>query len=430
MESTQLREELSQVLGASDQIQNLADSEKRELTEPEYNERTELLTRASQLKKLIEQNMREDDLRNWADKPSAPAEVPGSQNLSEPQKFRSLGEMLRCAMRAEIPGQVLDKRLTRAAASGMSESIPSDGGFLVQNDFASGLLQRAYETGVVASRTTKIQLSSNSNSIKIPAIDESSRADGSRMGGVRAYWKDEADLKTKSKPKIRNIELSLKKLVGLCYTTDELLQDAGALEAVIRKGFADEFGFKLDDAVVNGTGAGQPLGYMNSPCLTTQAAEGGQDPATVVYENIVNMWSRLWAPSRGNAVWFISQDIEPQLNTMSLAVGTGGSAVYLPPGGASATPYASLYGRPVIPIEQAQTLGTTGDIALCDMSEYIMIEKGGLQSDYSMHVRFLWDEGVFRFVLRTDGQPGWNSELTPYNGGATQSPFVVLATRS
>ncbi len=102
----------------------------------------------------------------------------------------------------------------------------------------------------------------------------------------------------------------------------------------------------------------------------------------------------------------------------------------MPPGGLSGNPYGTLYGRPVITSEHCRTLGTVGDIALCAWSEYLAIEKGGVQTASSIHVRFIYDESVFRFVYRVDGQPAWNSALTPYQGTNTQGPFVVLATRS
>jgi HK97 family phage major capsid protein len=227
--------------------------------------------------------------------------------------------------------------------------------------------------------------------------------------------------------------LNLQKLVGLCYATDELLDDASALESVIRQGFSDEFGFLLDDSIINGTGAGQPLGILNSGCLVSVGKQTGQKAATIVAENVIGMYSRLFAQSRPNAVWLINQNIEPQLFTMSLAVGTGGIPIYMPAGGLSGAPYATLFGRPVIAIEQAATLGTQGDIILADLANgYILAEKGGIKSDMSIHVRFVYDESVFRFVMRVDGQPVRASALTPYKGGAsyTQSHFVTLDTRA
>ena len=109
----------------------------------------------------------------------------------------------------------------------------------------------------------------------------------------------------------------------------------------------------------------------------------------------------------------------------------GGQLVFVPPGGISGAPYGSLLGRPVIPIEQASALGDLGDIILADMNGYVLAQKGGVQSDVSIHVRFVYDESVFRFVLRIDGQPLRASALTPYKGGATatQSHFVTLEAR-
>lgn len=357
-----------------------------------------------------------------------PAQV---HNNHEDQPFRSFGEQLMAVRNAALPGSVVDPRLYGVrAASGLNETVPSDGGFLVQKDFSSELIRRMNELGQVVSRCRRIPISANSNGLKINGIDETSRASGSRWGGVVAYWINEADAKTGSKPKFRQIELTLHKLTGLCYATDELLQDAMAMESVVQQAFSEEFAFQVDDKIIEGNGAGEPLGIMNCPALITVAKEAGQPAATIVYENITKMWARMYARSRRSAAWFINQDVEPQLYTMGITIGTGGAPVYLPPGGASASPYSTLFGRPVIPIEMCSTLGTTGDIILADMSQYLFIDKGGIQAAQSIHVRFVYDESVFRFVYRCDGEPVWHSPLTPFKGTNTQSPFVVLATRA
>ena len=129
----------------------------------------------------------------------------------------------------------------------------------------------------------------------------------------------------------------------------------------------------------------------------------------------------------------INQNVFPQLATMGLAVGTGGSAAYMPPGGASASPYASLMGRPIIPLEQCETLGTAGDIMVGDFGKgYIFIDKGAMKQDLSIHVRYIFDESVFRFVYRCDGQPALAKAITPYKGGSnfTLGHFVKLAVRA
>jgi HK97 family phage major capsid protein len=358
----------------------------------------------------------------------------GSYKSSE-GPYESLGEFLRDVRNAEIPGGRVNKRLHETrAASGLSEAVPSDGGYTVQSDFATQLIEDAYKTGKLAPLCNTFELSTNSNRIEINGIDETSRATGSRWGGIRGYWLDEAAEKTKSAPKFRKIKLKLNKLIGLCYATDELLEDSSMLEGVIRRGFASEFGFLIDDSIINGTGVGQPLGIINAGCLVTQAKESGQSAATIVYENLINMWSRLLPGSEQNAVWLYNKDCLPQLATMSVD-GSGNSPIFqVGTGAASAGSRgpvpATIFGRPAFPMEQCQTLGTAGDIYLADFSNYVLARKGGVQAAMSIHVRFIYDESVFRFVVRLDGQPAHSSAITPFKGSNSLSAFINLATRS
>ena len=358
------------------------------------------------------------------DRSTEKPEVKPTPAKDNEKRFASFGEQLMAAYRAATPGGKVDERLTTRAASGLNESTPSDGGFLVQQDFVTELLKRTYETGILASKVKKIPISTNANGMKINAIDEDSRANGSRWGGVQTYWEGEADEITASKPKFRQMELSLKKLTGLCYATDELLQDAAALEAVIRQAFTEEFGFKIDDAILSGSGEGEPLGILNSGAIVTVAKEASQTDIITV-ENLIKMWNRLWSRSRANAVWYINQELEPYLYTLKI----GDKPVYIPAGGLSEKPYGTLFGRPVVPIEQCSAAGEVGDIILADIGQYLLIDKGGIKSASSIHVRFLYDENVFRFIYRVDGKPIWTKPLTPYKGSATVSPFVTLAKR-
>lgn len=352
------------------------------------------------------------------------------RKIEEPEnRWPDFGEFLSAVHDAEDPSLRRDSRLEHRAISGTSEKVPSDGGFLVQNDFASELLKRMYEIGQIMDRTKKLPITKG-NGTKINSIDETSRANGSRWGGIQAFWADEGGDFTKSKPKFKQLEIKLNKLTALVYATDEMLEDQSVLQTVISEGFAEEMSFKAEDAIINGTGTGQPLGILNSGSLISVAKETGQLANTVEVENLTNMWARCFARNRRNAAWFINQDIEPKLLTMGITFGTGGAPVYMPAGGISQAPFATILGRPVIPVEYMATIGTVGDIVLADLSQYVLGRKGGLRTASSIHVRFLNDEQVFRFVLRLDGQPIWNTALTPFKGTNTLSPFVALATRA
>lgn len=318
----------------------------------------------------------------------------------------------------------------RKAPTGMNETAGSEGGFLVPPAFSAEIWKRSYDNSLFE-MTTSHTASANSNSLEFPAIDETSRVDGSRAGGVRMYWDAEANQYTTTKPSLRKVRLQLHKLMGIVYGTDELRQDTGTvLEQFLHNVFSEELNFKLGDSLVNGTGSGMPLGILNAAATISVSKETGQAAATLLKENLDKMYSRMHAPCRAKAVWLINQDIEPQLFGLTQNVGTGGTVVYLPPGGLSAKPYGTLYGRPVMPVEFCATLGTVGDIIFADLSQWYSLKKGEAAWDTSIHLRFDYGEQAWRMTFRADSRCMWASSYSPYKGSNTKSCAVSLATRA
>jgi HK97 family phage major capsid protein len=334
------------------------------------------------------------------------------------QPFKSAGEFLGAVKNAAIMPGNIDRRLLSLKATGLNEAMPSQGGFLVQQDLQAGILQRMYGVGSLLSRFNPMTVSGNG--MLINAIDETSRANGSRFGGVLGYWLNEGGTKTATKPKFRLIDLKLKKVAALCYATDELLEDATALESWINQYVPEELRFRVEDSIINGDGVGKPLGILTSPALVSATRT---DANEIDNNDIARMWARRWV-GVNDYVWFAAPNIMPQLLAMTI----GQMPVYMPPGGLSGAQYGSLFGRPLIETEYNPPLGTLGDLLLVSPSQYALIQKGGIQSASSIHVQFLTDETAFRFVYRVDGQPAWNDDLTPFNGSSdTVSPFVALA---
>lgn len=439
---TQYREDSKALMDQSAGLDAKATAENRDLNAAELALKNELLDAVEGITKTVATLERQErahaalsvpqDNTRAAAQTVTPGLVVGEDRATK-DKFQSLGQQLMAVRNADMRGGHVDPRLRNAVSTGSSETVPSDGGYLVQTDFSTKLLEQAWEVAKLPKLCQEVPISSPSNKVTINGEDETSRATGSRGGGIRGYWIGEGTEITQSKPKYRKIELSLRKLAGLCDATDEMLADAATLAARVENGFRKEFGFMLDDAILNGSGDSVPLGILNAGCLVAQAKESGQSADTIVVENVVNMASRLFASSMQNAVWLVNQTVLPQLWTMSMPIGVGGVPVYLPPGGLSSAPYGQLWGRPVMAVEQCQALGDQGDIILADFSDgYLLATKGGIQSDVSIHVRFEFDESVFRFILRIDGQPVRAAALTPYKGGATatQSHFITLAERA
>jgi len=346
--------------------------------------------------------------------------------------FVNMGAQLEAVKQATLTqGRQLAPRLKALNIKqlGANELVGSEGGFLLEPSFVAGLLTPLHDSGPFSSRAAKLSIGPNANGVTVRAVDETNRATGSRWGGIQGYRLAEAGTKLATQPTFRLIELRLKKFAVLVYATEELLQDTTALGGIISQGCAEELDFMINDDILNGLGAGGPLGILASPALVTVTKEGGQLADTVVTQNIFKMWARMHPRSKSNAVWFINTDVTPQLYGLNLTVGTGGMPMYMAPGALPNAPSGALLGRPVVETEFSPTLGDAGDVLLADMSQYVLIDKD-VQAASSIHVQFITDQVAYRFVYRCDGQPKIAAPLTPYKGTSnTLSPFVALGAR-
>jgi HK97 family phage major capsid protein len=308
--------------------------------------------------------------------------------------------------------------------------VPADGGFLIPEELRSEILQVALETAVVRPRATVIPMSSLR--VPIPMIDDTSHQ-SSILGGVVGYWTEEAAGLTESQASFGRVVLDAKKLTAYAEVPNELLMDAPAFEGFFSGTFPKAISWFEDVAFLTGTGVGEPQGYINSPVSVQVAAESGQPTKTIVWENLVNMYSRMLPTSLGRAVWICSIDSFPQLATMALSVGTGGGPVWIGnmAGGQGGmdTPPATILGRPVYFTEKVGPLGTTGDISFVDLSYYLIGDRMEMQSSSSEHYKFANDKTAYRVLERVDGKPWLQSAITPKNGGPTLSPVVQLASR-
>lgn len=319
------------------------------------------------------------------------------------------------------------------APSGLEEGLGESAGWLVPSEFSNKIFEKIWDTLDILKKMDMFTVSGNS--LEFNGVVENSRVAGQRYGGVRSYWVGEGVQITKSKPKFHRIKLKLNKLAALIYSTSEMLEDSGvALEQMLTKMASQEMAFRIGEAMFEGNGNAKPKGAINANCLvspfrmTSNLIQGG---------DVLAMWARLPAKLRSSAEWYINQEVEGQLDRMSLpipATGTavGGWPVYLPAGqGLREDSRGMLKGRPVNVTEYNEALGTLGDFCLYDFGQYLGITKGGalggIRTAMSMHLRFDYDEQVFRFTYRIDGQPWWGSAVTPNKGSTTLSPLIALS---
>lgn len=456
-EIEKLKARLTELNETAKAIQARADAEKRDLKTEEQTELDEVLTEFDQVENDIK---RRERIQAQADRlseaqprqatPNPIAATPAITNVAprdglqntrlrtqeERQRwgFQSMGEFAIAVKNAVLNPGGMDQRLIQNASLSTygTEGVGADGGFAVPPEWRSDIMRMVDGEGSLLARTDQQRVSGNS--ITFP-VDESTAWQSS--GGIQTYWDSEASTINQSKPVLKDLSIKLNRLTALVPVTEELLEDAPAMAGYVTSKAGEKFAFKLTDAIVNGTGAGQPLGIMNAACRVSVAKETSQVAATIHGRNVVKMMARMPAQSFANSVWLVNQDCIPQILALGLEVtkadGTaaGAGAIYLPPNGlANSSPYGSLLGRPIVVTEACQTVGTVGDIILADMSKYLSIVKGTLKTDTSMHLWFDQNVTAFRFVMRMNGQPWLSAAIARKNGSNTLSHFVTLDTRA
>lgn len=429
------------------------------LTDDEKTEKRTLFTECTDLKADIKEAEETRDLlaaldTSFVAAPAAgqPGATPG-QNIAivgEPPVYRSLGIQLQdviCVGKNAAGAVQARERLAKAekrmeadkeldvglrnhldkeqrdAGTGQTVGITADGGGFVQTDFATDMIHTGFNNSAILPKTQKRVMSGNSNSIEIFGIDEKSRANGSRNGGVAVYTKAELEKYDSSKVKFIGFEMKVNKLTGMLYLSDEIMEDASFLGGEVTGLFGAEFEFKTQLLLMSGKGVGEPLGIENSKCLISIDKEGDQVGNTIMPENIDKMIARI---AGGGAEFYGNRDIYPQLSSMYRKVDSNNvQAMYKPTGLNSGL----LNGVPTTFIEQAPTLGDAGDLGLYDWTQYVTATKGGFKKAESMHFKFDYGQKAIKFTLRFDGQPRWRSAITPFKGAATTSPFIRIKAR-
>lgn len=321
-------------------------------------------------------------------------------------------------------GQGKIKRIRDAFQS----DVPSDGGFLIPETLRSELLRVSLESAIVRPLARVIPM--ETLRVPFPAIDSTSNA-SSVYGGIICYWTEEGGSLTDSSPQFSRIVLDAKKLTAYTQVPQELVADSViSFEPFISQIFPEAMSFYEDLAFLKGSGVGEPLGALdaNNSAVISVAKESGQANDTIVWENIVKMFARMLPSSLSRAVWVCSVDCFPELATMALSVGTGGSAIWLNNGVQG--PPMTILGRPVIFTEKAPgLLGDLGDISFIDFGFYLVGDRQVMSASVSEHYRFGNDELAFKVIERVDGRPWLQTAITPQNAGPTLSPFVQLAAR-
>ena len=425
-----------------------ADAEGRELSETEESRWTEIETELATISRAIAGEQDKAERRRSLDvirtAPPAQAQPQPQRNVRaevfDPNPattggFRSLAEMAVAVRNACTPGGMVDPRLvalnggrvvqgggTMAAPTGYMEGSGSSGeGYMLPVQYREDIWQLVTELQDIF---TTVDLEPTMARQVDWTADETTPWGAT---GVQAYWRAEAAQMTASKAATKGRSMTLHELYAFVLATEELLEDAPRLQARLSFKAAQAINWKINDAVVNGAGAGKPLGWLNADCLVTVSKESGQTATTIVAANVLKMFSRLLVAPGDQPYWLANRDTVPQLAAMTI----GDQPVWMPPNGLISAPGGILLGFPVRFSEHGKTLGTVGDLHLVSPKGYYAARRtDGPQFASSMHLYFDYNIQAFRWTFRFGGQPHLSAAVSPANGSNTKSHFVVLQTRS
>ncbi len=353
-------------------------------------------------------------------------------DLATERPWQHSGQFFGAVAQAGVSrGGVIDPRLYAGTPSGSNQKLPSEGGFLAPPTIAQGIWNGLNADPLALLPRTDSYIVSGESEL-FPAVAQDSQVAGSLYGGITAYFLSEADQATKSKPKFRGARVEPYEMVALCYGTDKLVSNAGpALGQFLTRAAAAAINHRINQALIEGNGAGQPLGLLNSPCAIQVAKESGQAAATVLPANAAKMWARLHPIARQNAVWLHHTSVETALDTLTTVVRNQADSDNV--GGTAPKIYdaekRTLKGRPMIESDFCSVLGTVGDLILVDLRSYLTGTRGSVEEAMSIHVRFDYGETAFRFKFAVDGQPWLGSAITPSKGSDTLSTVITLQTR-
>ena len=348
--------------------------------------------------------------------------------------FKCLGEFLVKVRKAYDGEGTPDSRIIFGKTAGhMVEADDSQGGALVPEQWAEGLYHAAMENAIVRPRVSMV-FPMISDSLKVRLIRDSDRS-SNLFGGITFKWTEERGDKFTaiSKPEVGLVELNAHKLVGSCFVSNELEDDYGKFGKFMEIAFGQAIRFIEDDAFINGTGAGMPLGILQAGCRTqvTRNAVG-----LVNWTDIAAMAMRLLARSWESAVWLLNTDVIGELYEATAPAANQATVLDLS--------NRTLWGIPFIPTEKCQAMGTEGDIILADFGHgHYLIGDRELRISASRHVNyeytpiqasetygFVTDETFWKIVLRSDGQPLLSADIAPKRGANDLGMFIVLTTTS
>ena len=304
-------------------------------------------------------------------------------------------------MQEYMVGKAFQSIYQGKAVTGMSEGTAADGGNLIGTAVGE-VMGMALETSKVWSKCRKVVLPDRTNSVKIP-VDKNAIFD--MAGKPIGYNPAEGAQKTATKLEFGVQTLTLGKTVFYIPVTEELLADASMLDGWIRQSAFGKLATTLDNSVLSG--AASYSGVIGNATYTASLAISAVPTIEQIYEAQSHIYPSMnpeWY--MGPQDWFAMKAAFADSNNLNNQL--------INPNGF------------VLAGMKVNVIPLLSQVVLADFSQYtVAVPRVNDQLAVSEHIRFDYDEVVYRLVHRSAGAPCFS----PRTGadGITLGAFVQSA---
>jgi HK97 family phage major capsid protein len=291
MTITEMREKRNKLVGMMDTFLDTHTTDKGTLSAEDDKTYKDMETEVAQLTDSIHRMERREEIEAELSKPTSkpltgkPMKADGDKAVRTGRASDEYKKALLQAMRTNF----------RQISNVLQEGIDPQGGYLVPDEYDKRLIDILTEENVMRTLGTNIT-TSGEHKINIAATKPA------------AAWIEEGGTLTFGDATFDQIILDAHKLHVAIKVTEELLYDnAFNLENYILTQFGKALSNAEEDAFINGTGIGQPLGIL----AETGGAQVGVTSASstkVTADEIINLVYSLKRPYRKNAV-FLANDV-------------------------------------------------------------------------------------------------------------------------
>lgn len=306
------------------------------------------------------------------------------------------------------------EHMERKAVTGDTGDI---GAALVPTVHMSELLRAMAEDQQFVQRARQVPMARRE--IDFPRLQQDDMSNSRPLYGFAAVSKiGEGEQKDEREPTFEQFTLKAVKYAAYLEAGDELLQESIInTRPLLVELLTDAIAYEYDrDAMRSNSGDIQGFIDANATWNQNRASAG-----SVGLDDIFGMEERFFG---SDGVYLHHPSVIPDIYGLQ-----DSNVIVWNPDLADDVP-GTLLGRPLVRSHKLPTVGSKGDLSLCDPSFYLAGNLQNITVETSQHYRFRNDLTAYRAVFRAAGSPWPAGQFSAEASGSTAtfrvSPFVTL----